>query len=55
MKLGIVVRKYRLMMEFDLRTLSKEIGIGHATLLRIERGFGVDYKTFKKILDWLSK
>lgn len=54
-KLGIVIKKYRLMMELDLRTLSKEIGIGAATLLRIERGYGVDYATFKKILDWLSK
>ena len=54
MRLGIVLKKYRLMMELDLRTLSKDIGIGASTLMRIEMGHDPDYRTFKKILDWLS-
>lgn len=54
MKLGTVIRKYRLMMELPLRPLAKEIGIGYATLMRVEMGHDPDYRTFKKILDWLS-
>lgn len=55
MKLGIVIKKYRLMMELNLRSLSKEIGIGAATLMRVEMGHEPSYTNFKKILDWLSK
>ena len=54
MNLGIVMKKYRLMMELDLRTLGKEIGIGASTLMRLEMGHDPDYRTFKKVLDWLS-
>lgn len=54
MRLGKVLKKYRVMMELDLRTLSKAIGIGASTLMRLEHGHEPDYKTFKKILDWLS-
>lgn len=55
MKLGIVIKKYRLMSEMDLRSLAKEIGIGAATLMRIEMGHEPSYTNFKKILDWLSQ
>lgn len=55
MKMGIVLKKYRLMMEQDLRGLSKEIGIGASTLMRLEHGHEPDYRTFKKILDWMSR
>lgn len=55
MRLGIVLKKFRLMTEKDLRTLAKEIGIGTSTLMRLEHGHDPDYRTFKKILDWLSK
>lgn len=54
MRLGIVLKKYRLMMDLDLRTLAKEIGIGASTLMRLEMGHSTDYQTFKKVLDWLS-
>jgi transcriptional regulator with XRE-family HTH domain len=53
-RLGKVIKKYRLMVEQSLRETSKEIGIGPATLMRIEMGHDPDYQTFKKILDWLS-
>ncbi len=55
MRLGKVLKKYRLMMELDLRSLGKEIGIGAATLMRVEMGHEPSYSTFKKILDWLSQ
>lgn len=54
MRLGIVIKKYRTMTELDLRKLSKEIGIGASTLMRLEMGHDPDFRTFKKILDWLS-
>lgn len=54
MRLGKVLKKYRLMMELDLRTMAKEIGIGSSTLMRIEHGYDLDFKTFKKVFDWLS-
>jgi len=43
------------MSEMDLRSLAKEIGIGAATLMRIEMGHEPSYTNFKKILDWLSQ
>ena len=55
MKLGIVIKKYRVMMELDLRSLAKEIGIAASTLMRLEHGYDPEYKTFKKVLDWLSE
>ena len=55
MNLGIVLRKYRLMMELDLRSLARDIGIGASTLMRIEHGYDPDFRTFKKIFDWLSR
>lgn len=55
MILGVVIKKYRLMMELDLRSLGKEIGISASTLMRLEMGHDPDYRTFKKVLDWLSR
>lgn len=54
MKLGIVLRKYRVITELSLRQLAKEIGVGPVTLMRIEMGHDPSYTTFKRILDWLS-
>ncbi len=55
MRLGIVMKKYRLMMDLDLLSLGKDIGSGASTLMRLEMGHDPDYRTFKKILDWLSQ
>lgn len=55
MRLGKVLKKYRLMCELDLRTLAKEIGTSAPTLMRLEMGHDPEYRTFKKILDWLSE
>lgn len=55
MKLGNVIRKYRLMMEWDLRRLAHEIGIAPSTLMRIEMGFACDSATLAKILNWLMR
>lgn len=55
MRLGLVLKKYRLMMEYDLRAVAKEIGISAATLMRIEHGREIDAKTFLKIINWLME
>lgn len=53
MKLGEVLRKYRIMNELTLREVGKEIGIGAATLMRLEQGRIPDGATLAKILNWL--
>ena len=53
MKLGVVLKKYRLMMELDLRTLAKEMGISAATLMRVEMGHQPSGETLSRILIWL--
>lgn len=37
-----------------IRAVAKEIGISHATLSRIERGFLPDLETFRKVCEWLG-
>ncbi|MCC7169904.1 MAG: helix-turn-helix transcriptional regulator [Planctomycetes bacterium] len=37
-----------------IREVAKEIGISHATLSRVERGFLPDLETFGKICKWLG-
>lgn len=53
MRLGDVLRKWRLMNELDLRSVGAEIGISAATLLRIEQGAAPDSTTFMLVLNWL--
>ena len=40
--------------ERRIREVAKEIGISHATLSRIERGFLPDLDTFSKVCRWLD-
>lgn len=53
MKLGTVIRKYRVTNELTLREVGKEIGIGPATLMRLEQGRDPDGPTLAKVLTWL--
>ena len=55
MKLGKIIRKYRVTSELTLREVGKEIGIGAATLMRVEEGRNPDGNTLAKILAWLFK
>ncbi len=53
-KLGTVIRSYRIHKEISLRDLADEIKVSPATISRIENSnFKPDLVTFKKILDWL--
>jgi len=40
--------------ERGIREVAKEIGISHATLSRVERGFLPDLDTFSKVCRWLN-
>lgn len=53
MKLGKIIRKYRVTSELTLRDVGKEIGIGAATLMRLEQGREPDGVTLAKVLGWL--
>jgi DNA-binding Xre family transcriptional regulator len=37
-----------------VRETSKDIGISHGTLSRLERGYLPDFNTFKKVCAWLE-
>jgi transcriptional regulator with XRE-family HTH domain len=37
-----------------IRAVAKEIGISHATLSRVERGFLPDLENYRKICKWLG-
>lgn len=37
-----------------IRAAAKEIGISHATLSRVERGFLPDLENYRKICNWLG-
>lgn len=54
MRLGSVLRKYRLMQELTVRELAVEIGISFPTLSRVENGLGIDANTLMKIFNWLT-
>jgi len=53
MKLGEVLKKWRRMSDIGIREASKQMGISHGTLSRIERGEAMDGATLIKILTWL--
>lgn len=53
MKLGTIIRRYRVTSELTLREVGKEIGIGAATLMRLEQGREMDSSTMTKVLAWL--
>ena len=53
--LGEVLKKWRLMKEMNLRTVAKQIGLGTATLMRIEHGRDPSGRSLAAILNWLLK
>ncbi len=40
--------------ERGIRDTAREIGISHATLSRVERGYLPDLETFRKVCEWLE-
>ncbi len=53
MKLGEVIRKWRVFTERSVRDVAAEIGISAATLSRIERGQEMDGASLALVLNWL--
>ena len=52
-RLGDMLRLYRVVRGLSLRDLAPKIGIGHATLMRIETGQLFDADTLLKLLAWM--
>lgn len=51
-RIGEMVRMYRTMRNMTMRDLAKDIGIAHATVMRIEHGKAFDTHTLLKVLHW---
>ncbi len=52
-RLGEMLRLYRTVRGWSLREVAPQIGIGHATLMRIEAGYALDADTLLKLWTWL--
>lgn len=52
-RLGAMLRLYRTVRQETLRDVAPSIGIGHATLMRIEAGEQFDVPTLYKLWTWL--
>jgi len=52
-RLGAMMRLARTVEQRGLRETAKAIGIGHATLMRIEHGEMFDVATWMKLQAWL--
>ena len=56
MKLGVVLRKYRMAFEMTIRDLAGEIGVPYPTLSRIENGaIDIEARTLIRVLNWLCR
>jgi len=55
MRLGEILRKWRIVEERPVRDLAAEIGISASTLYRIEHGEAMDAVTFLTLLAWLTQ
>lgn len=53
-ELGRLVLEKRNKTGVGIRGAAKEIGISHATLARVEKGFLPDLENYEKILRWLG-
>ncbi len=52
-RLGEMLRLYRAVKGASLRDIAPAIGIGHATLMRIETGQAIDADTLLKVWAWM--
>lgn len=54
MRLGKIIRSWRVNQDLGIREVAAQIGISAATLSRIERGEKMDGRTLAAILHWLA-
>ena len=52
--LGRLVLSKRTERELGIRAAAREVGISHATLARVEKGFLPDLENYEKIRRWLG-
>lgn len=52
-RLGEMLRLYRTVRGWSLREIAPDIGISHATLMRIETGQAFDADTLLKLWAWM--
>jgi transcriptional regulator with XRE-family HTH domain len=55
MRVGDVLRGWRLHREIGLRELAKALGLSPSTLSRLETGEDVSAQNFAKVLRWLME
>ena len=53
--LGAMLRCFMAMERWSMRTLAPEIGIGHATLHRLCKGYDMDADTLLKVINWMTR
>ncbi len=51
--LGKMLRLYRMVRNLTLRDMAPQVGISHATLMRIETGQAIDAETLLKLWTWM--
>jgi transcriptional regulator with XRE-family HTH domain len=52
--IGRLIAQRREKQELGVRAAAREIGISHATLSRVEKGFLPDLENYEKICKWLG-
>lgn len=52
--LGRLVAKHRMEKSLGVRAAAREVGISHATLARVEKGFLPDLENYEKLCRWLG-
>lgn len=53
MRLGKMLKLYRVTAGHDLRELSAEVGVSASTLCRIENGTACDMRSLAKLIAWM--
>jgi len=53
--LALMLRRWRINEQRQLRDVAAEIGFSAATLCRLEQGYMPDADTFMKLLNWVLK
>ena len=53
MLIGLLIRAYREKCGLTVRQLASQIGVGHTTLFRFERGETINTRSWVKIITWV--
>ena len=55
MRLGDILRKWRIMSELTVREVAVQIGILPSTYCRIENGKAMDGRTLAAVMKWMTE